>query len=245
MNGNDKTALSYWFPRIEAAGLPVPRTILLNMPEAAQESIWAAFDGNEAGNPKAFFDEIANAAAEVGYPAFLRTDHTSGKHDWNRTCFLPNEESIPNCVFSIAEFSEINGMFGELPWTRWAVRELLPTIPIGHCQRYGDMPICREFRVFVTDDNIRCWHPYWPLHALEQGGAVYDGEFDYEAFCNPGAEQPRLEDIAIAAGEAVGGSWSVDILETAKGWFLTDMAEAHKSYHWDGCAFAEVKRTAA
>ena len=27
----DRTALSYWFPKIEAAGLPVPKTILVKM----------------------------------------------------------------------------------------------------------------------------------------------------------------------------------------------------------------------
>lgn len=28
---------------------------------------------------------------------------------------------------------------------------------------------------------------------------------------------------------------SVDILDTEKGWFVTDMAEADKSFHWEGC----------
>ena len=32
----DKTALSYWFPKLEAAGLPVPKTVLLEMPLEAQ-----------------------------------------------------------------------------------------------------------------------------------------------------------------------------------------------------------------
>jgi hypothetical protein len=27
----------------------------------------------------------------------------------------------------------------------------------------------------------------------------------------------------------------VDILETKRGWFVTDMAEAGKSWHWPGC----------
>lgn len=33
----DKTALSYWFPKLDAAGIPVPKTILLDMPIKAQE----------------------------------------------------------------------------------------------------------------------------------------------------------------------------------------------------------------
>jgi hypothetical protein len=41
----DRTALSYWFPKIQAAGIPVPRTTIVRMPKEAQEAIWAAFDG--------------------------------------------------------------------------------------------------------------------------------------------------------------------------------------------------------
>jgi hypothetical protein len=44
--------------------------------------------------------------------------------------------------------------------------------------------------------------------------------------------------FAKAAGCAVGGAWSVDILETKRGWFVTDMAEASKSFHWPECPYA-------
>jgi hypothetical protein len=43
--------------------------------------------------------------------------------------------------------------------------------------------------------------------------------------------------FAKAAGCAVGGAWSVDILETKRGWFVTDMAEAEKSFHWPECPY--------
>jgi hypothetical protein len=57
----EKTALSYWFPQIEAAGIPVPRTKIVHMPKVAQEAIWAAFDGKDAGDPKLFFAEVMAA----------------------------------------------------------------------------------------------------------------------------------------------------------------------------------------
>lgn len=230
----DKTALSFWFPRLEAAGLPVPRTKIIKMPQEAQASIWAIFDGKEDGNPKAFFDEIAAAGAEFGFPCFLRTDQTSGKHNWEETCFLPSADDIPQHVFKIAEFSEMCDFMG-LPWHTWAVRELLPTVPFGICPRYGKMPICREFRFFVDDGAVRCGHPYWPLSSLEQGGA--EADIDFAELCRM-ADEESLRDLAAAAGRAVGGgSWSIDLLETARGWYVTDMAEAHKSFHWPDCPF--------
>ena len=140
----DINALSHWFPKIEAAGLPVPKTVLVKMPLDAQKLIWAGFDGeegapeqNQAG--REFFAEIESAARAMGLPCFLRTDHTSAKHEWEKTCFISDPFQIPGHVFAIAEYSEMAGIMG-LPWHTWAVRELLPTIPLGTCPRYGHMP---------------------------------------------------------------------------------------------------------
>lgn len=123
------------------------------------------------------------------------------------------------------------------------MREYLPIIPHGICRNYGNMPVCREFRFFVDDGVIRCRHPYWPDHALEQGGLNLTLA-KYNELCrlpdmNDGLEPEAIDRLAEAAGRAVGGSWSIDILETKRGWFVTDMAEAHKSYHWEACDVAK------
>jgi hypothetical protein len=80
----DKTALSYWYPKLVEAGIPVPRTKIIKMPEKAQKVIWELFDGNSTngGDTVEFMAELATAAAEMGFPCFLRTDHTSAKHGW-------------------------------------------------------------------------------------------------------------------------------------------------------------------
>lgn len=230
--GEDRTALSWWFPRIAAAGVPVPHTKIIPMPLAAQESVWQWFDGKSGnGAEKPFLAELAAAATDIGFPCFLRTDHTSGKHSWEDTCFLKSADDVTQHVYNIAEFSECAALMG-VPWRVWVMREFLPTIPLGSCTSYGNMPVCREFRYFVDDGKIRCAHPYWPDHALERGG-IDLATFDYKALC---AGQTReLDRLAETAGKAVGGSWSVDILETRNGWYVTDMAEAHKSFHWEGC----------
>lgn len=231
----DKTALSYWFPKLLAAGLPVPQTTIIEMPKDALEDILAAFDGHEGpGGMKSFCETLRLAMEPMGFPCFLRTDHTSSKHDWKRTCFIESAANIGAHVFAIAEFSEICSMVG-LPYDTWVVREFLPTIPFGVCPAYGDMPICREFRFFVNGDDILCHHPYWPMHALRDGGAE---SLDYEKLCRIDSES-ELRRLASEAGRAVGGAWSVDILETERGWFITDMAEAHKSWHWEGCPVAD------
>jgi len=69
------------------------------------------------------------------------------------------------------------------------------------------------------------------MEALERGGTE---QVNYEALCRMDDES-ALVMLATQAGKAVGGAWSVDILETERGWYVTDMAEAHKSSHWEGC----------
>jgi hypothetical protein len=205
------------------------------MPEAVQQTIFAHLWGEEAdgASVEAFARQLADTAADLGAPFFLRTDHTSDKHDWKRACYVADPSEVAAHVYAIAEFSECAGFPG-LPWSTWVAREMLPTIPVGICPRYGDMPVCKEFRFFVDGGTVECFHPYWPRHALESGGChLTDAEYD--ALCNPD-DIEALRNLASLAGRAVGGRWSVDLLETERGWFVTDMAEADKSFHWEGCA---------
>lgn len=236
----DKTCLSYWFPKIEAAGLPVPRTKVLEMPRDAMREFYRLFDGEPPGKAaNDFSDIVLEAAKEIDFPVFLRTGHTSGKHDWSRTCFVDTHKGIFGHIAALIEFSELADIMG-LPLNIWAVREFLPTKPVGICNGYRGMPVCKEFRFFVNDSDIECFHPYWPEDALVQGRFVPRDGFELADLYDPG-DETILRDIASQAGRAVGGRWSVDLLETTKGWYVTDMAESEKSFHWEGC---EMNRTA-
>jgi hypothetical protein len=239
----DKTSLTYWFPLIEKAGLPVPKTEILTMPLESQAYIWMAFDcrgKGEAAPVEPFYDDLKAAARRMGLPCFLRTAQTSAKHSWKRTCFLESIEKIRQHVFEIAEFSVCADMMG-LDWSTWVVRELLPTIPYGRCPNYEDFPVCKEFRYFVKEGKVICSHPYWPLESLEDGGWEPDAPMDvaYADLCSSSGSENELVALAEKAGAAVGGSWSIDILETEKGWYVTDMAEAYKSFHWEDCPMNE------
>lgn len=227
----DKTCMSYWFPKLFAAGLPVPTTHLLSMPQEAFRDVFRVFDGERTvGDLEAFALQVKDVADRIGYPCFLRTGQTSGKHDWENTCHIPDAESIAQHIINIVEFSECVQMIG-LDCSVWAVRELLPTLPLGVAPRFGNMPLCREFRFFVSGGEVGCWHPYWPLKALEQARAdvsLYDQLASTEGY-----------ELALGLAQkttlAIEGAWSVDVLETQRGWYVTDMAEAEKSFHWEGC----------
>lgn len=249
----DKTAMHYWLPQLMLAQLPTPRTMALTMSTDAQRCVWAGFDG-EVGDDasRAAFDEfiagLAKAVVEIGFPCFLRTGHTSGKHNWNETCYIasPKLELLAAQVRNIAEYSELAGMMG-LPWSEWYARKLLPTIKYGVCPRFGGMPVAREFRVFVDGPEVVCIHPYWPECALIQGGwqpsadawpkTIPDAMEALSAISRN--DEFMLRRLASRAGTACGGAWSVDLCECdGHVWYITDMAEADKSFHWEGCQHA-------
>lgn len=231
------TRLSYWYPKLVEAGLPTPATHIINASEDELKAIWNSFETSIQPGLAPLTEQITEAIQAVGYPAFLRTDHFSGKHNWENTCFITESSDIARHLVEIAYFWECVN-FVAPPSDIWVVREFLPTIPHGVCQKYGNMPICKEFRFFVDGGTLLCWHPYWPEKALKDGVATYVApDFDYEAFCTPHCLE-ELTVLATSAGAAVGGRWSVDLLETENGWDVTDMAEAQKSYHWIGCELA-------
>ena len=236
----DITRLSYWFPKIQAAGLPAPKTKIIKATDAEYIDIYRLLGRQGLKGPgHTLISRIKSAADEIGYPCFLRTDHTSGKHDWEKTCYLANPGKLIDHIANIIYFWECVNISAP-PCDVWAVREFLPTMPLGVCKNYGNMPICREFRFFVNGPEVKCRHPYWPPKALEQGGAEYYDNFNWKTFTRLPAGE-NLHGMASLAGNAAGGEWSIDFLETKNGWFITDMAEAHKSYHWEGCPKSRYK----
>lgn len=232
----DKNCLSTWYPLLVDAGLPVPRTEIIRMTEGelaiAADCVCAGND--RAGELKDFFRSIDDAAVLVGYPCFLRTGQTSGKHEWSKTCLLPCRGEIANHVFSLIEFSEM----AMLPWNVWCVRELLPAKPLAICDRYGGMPVCREWRFFVQGGSVQCVHPYWPLRALQEGMTDQARAAEvYEILVERVPDWTQLLTLARRAGLGLEGYWSVDLLETERGWYVTDAAEGVRSYHDPDCRY--------
>jgi hypothetical protein len=231
----DRNGLEWWFPRIEAAGLPVPKTIIIDAGEEWYR-ICAILDGENPPGFSELRDKIAAAGDEVGWPAFLRTGQGSGKHQWKDTCFLPTYESIPSHVARLIEWSETVDMMG-LPYRYWAVREMLPTMPVCKLTAYGDFPLCREFRFFTKGGKVQCQHEYWPADSIEQGEPNCD--FDESSLRMRSGDMEILTQLAVRAAAACPEEdWSIDFLWTRRGFFLTDMAIASRSFHWEGCEFA-------
>lgn len=260
--GEALNCLSYWWPKIvPAAGIPMPKTVLV---QADEHKLKKILDGPNRGDA-AEFTRLEKAIArqvdgvEIKYPFFLRTGQHSGKHSWRKTCRVPDRDSLGKHIFELIELSEMMGFFG-LPQNIWAVREMLPVQPLEYLERYHGMPLVREIRCFIDGGSIVCAHAYWPEAAIREGlacGHVPSAGSPAELFGfdsdNPCPDcDRRANELFLAAGaddrgwlphalalarlfEKEGHAWSADFLSTERGWFLTDMAVAGDSFHYPGC----------
>lgn len=246
-------SLDEWYPLI-APLAPTPTTVTRIGPDLMPLAYGPEGDpdGSLARDFHALCEWIRSLAAEVGgFPLFLRTGLTSGKHDWRDTCYVPDAASVESHVSAIIDYSASADFMG-LPCNVWAVRELLPTY--GLFTAFDGMPVTRERRYFVRDGAVIGHHPYWPPEALEREVDPYfdpDGKVPthYASIDDwrPGLDVVNAEsddEIATLTGmtERVGavlpGAWSVDWLWVHRpatndsGWYLTDMAWAERSFIW-------------
>lgn len=239
---NFENCISYWFPILKKAGVPVPKTAILR----TKIDLTRIVDGKDCDGFDEFIEEYHKAIELVSGnrigPAFLRTGQGSGKHDWNRCCNYRGGD-LRKHVANLVQWSHMVSMIS-LPHDVWAAREMLPVKPLCHLPGYGDMPLVREMRCFVRHGKVTCYHPYWPIGSIRDGMRrdpellSHLTEINNASLFNPDEQKQIVElaeTVAKAFNEGDHTAWSVDILETNRGFYVTDMALAKQSFHWNGC----------
>lgn len=222
-----ENCLSYWYPRLVAAGVPTPETHIFH-PD------WAG------GIPRTLelIGKVAVACGNwrLGWPLFMRTGHGAGKHEWRDTCFVNTHSRAHRNVHALYDWCAT----ADLPPAVWVFRKMLRTNPLFRCTGYGGMPVVREWRFFARNGEIECVHPYWPADALEQGcsdAANWKGSLS-RLHADP---PPEAVEVATKAAKKFDGYWSLDVLEAVDGHYLTDMAGGLASWHWPGCQAAHER----
>lgn len=235
----DVNDLAYWYPRINRApGIKTPATEIIH----TDAQLFDLLDGRLPDGYHQFLGDLNAAAERISplagadsrlAPVFLRTGHGSGKHSWSRTCWVADRNHLAAHVAELVQWSAMC----DLPVTTWAVRARLPIQPLFICEAYRDLPVAREFRLFVEAGYVTHIQPYWPAAAIEQGRPDHP---DWPALLEQagrltGAEWEQLRAMAITAVTAIGeGDWSVDFMQTVDGrWYLIDMAQAERSYRYE------------
>jgi hypothetical protein len=217
-----KARLSYWFPVLKEASLPSPDTAIIITSADELNDIMGLSEGRElAASGRNFIKRLIIAMDSMGYPCFLRTDYTSARKNWKESCRVADPTAVENHVAVIVSSCLSFWLPAPVPDV-WVVQELLPLVSHGACPFFGDIPICKSFRFYVTDGNVDAWHPYWSEESLNEGEAVFDEGWDYAKLSDPG-DIDFLKNIASSAGKALSGKWAVDMIESEKGWYIIDM----------------------
>lgn len=241
-HGGLRTELADWFPLVTETGTPVPRTIIVPADGAA---LFGAYEGHPTAASEAIMQRVRDAADQIGYPAFIRTGLTSGKHSWKWTCHLDSEASVPRSVLALFEFQEM--VF--LPMIEnFVVRELLPTTPLFYA--FEELPITRERRYFARDGKVYDHHPYWPAGALDEHVGSHGrnaGGWEHTLATDSietDEEVTTLTALTERAAAVLPGAWSLDWLHTDQGWVFIDAAWAENSYVMPGHERARLLESA-
>jgi len=225
-----------WLPKIEALGLPTPKTIIIPY----DHNIFIAMLEGE-GRPKTFeptIEAVKNACGKIGYPCFIRTDLASAKHDGPASYLAINDTIIKQILARTVEDNEMKFWLSGEPPVAFLVRKFL--FLDAPFKAFNGLPIAREWRLFANPEKLICFHPYWPKEAIKFYGKepkywekqLADHHYKPSKFKN-------LETMAIQAAKACGGEWSVDFAMDILGkWWLIDMAVKQDSWHWKDCKFA-------
>ena len=219
--------ITTWFPPLyDLMGHRVPRTEFVYTSE--DWIVWSY--GELPSDVQEVADKVREACDRMGYPCFVRSGHTSGKHGWKNTCYIENRDvDFASHLYAISEA----GAMGDLPTTVFAIREFLPTEP-AFTAFHGDMPIAKEFRFFVRDGVYEHHQPYWPPLSVE--GQTTDEDWSVKLASISQLNQDDLDLLVMLSeriGNKIGGYWSIDWLWTIRGWYVTDMAEGDRSYRWE------------
>ncbi len=223
-----------WLPKIEALGLPTPKTIMVSYDH---NEFVAALECGDYIDPKPIYAAVIKACEKIGWPCFVRTDLASAKHKGPCAYLADNPASVPLVICRTVEDNEMKfwPYNHHEPPEAFLVREFL--ILDYMFTAFHDLPIAREWRFFSDGKKVLCAHPYWPIEAFENWQINYRG---WEKVLAEHHKKPLefyyLSELAMKAARACGGEWSIDFAADCIGnWFLIDMATAQDSWHWPGC----------
>jgi len=231
----DKSSMFYWYPKIKYLDIPQPKTEMYRFNEGEFKILQ-----REEGIPKSIFENILPLTEKIGFPLFMRTDNSSCKHGWKKTCYVPSIDKLDNHIMELLTNSAMQG------WMSYcdkglALRKYVPLIT-KFTAFYGEFPVNKERRYFIKDGRLQCRHPYWYPDAIENPSVV-----NWSALLDGlNRETPQevllLTKYAQKVADIFDGYWSVDFAKGKNGkWYLIDMAEGEKSFHWLECKYCTQK----
>lgn len=229
----DPNSMLIWYPKTKNLDIPQPRTEIVEVPFRVLVDMMDSLK-----LPKKYKLDITMKANDIGFPLFVRTDLSSGKHQWKDTCYVATEKDLMQHIYNVVEFNLLCDIFG-LHCQAIVLREFIE-LKWKFKAFMGEMPVSQEVRVFVRDGFIECWHNYWFEDAIEQGGTDNLPEHWKDLLKETyfGVDD-SINELSMKAGMIAGklkGYWSLDFAKGKDGkWWFIDAALGERSWHSDDC----------
>ncbi len=224
------SSMVFFWERIKDLSIPMPRTTII---EADRFKFSNYLDKGKINSR--ILNKIRKIIKEeYSYPIFIRTDATSGKHSWSKSCYIEKEENLEANILYLIELNEMADFMG-LPYKALLIREYIP-MATGFTAFNGKMPVNPERRYFVKDGKVICHHPYWPEDAIIKGGvepSIYNWKQILKRMNTETTEEIKLlTKHAELISKTILGHWSIDFCKGNDGaWYLIDMADHYCSWH--------------
>lgn len=234
----DKTSMLYWYPLISNLDIPQPRTEFVELTDIEKKLYHTSEDDGFV--TERLVEETNKVIDEkFSLPVFLRTDYTSAKHGWKKTCYIEKTHDLEKNIFELTSFSINAGIIG-IPCNALVVREYIPMDTLFNAF-YGEMPVNPEMRFFIRNGDVECNHWYWVEDAIVKGKS--DLPEDWRIILRKTHDEVISKDISFLEMQCakVAERFSEDYfsVDFCKGkdskWYLIDMAEGIKSFHPENC----------
>ena len=240
LNFSKQSSMLHWWPRVKDLPIPQLDTHCVEVDAMAMHQM--AYEGTPM--PAGLVEGVQRFCDYVGYPAFIRTDHLSGKHSWEYTCYLAKRKDISRHIAQLAEETAMADWMGDVTFNAVFVRQFLDLKTAGFTAFYGGFPVNREVRCFVRDGQLECFHRYWFNevfeHEVGEGlPADWRKRLKHINTLKPADEALLLKHAETVGKLFPGEYWSVDFAQgTNDIWYLIDMARGELSYHLPACDYA-------
>lgn len=225
----DRSSMIYWHAKTKDLDIPQPRTEFVNV---SKEELDLVYQDMVPGTLIKRVESMINE--KFSLPVFIRTDHTSDKHGWEKSCFY-NGNDLPMHLYNIID-STINADMIGLPLEAIAVREYIPMDTKFTAFR-GKFPVGSERRYFIRGGKTIEHFPYWSEEPIEDCRSFRPSEENWrellkELNIETKEEVHLLTSYSDKVANVLGGYWSVDFCRAKDGrWIFIDMADGDKSWH--------------
>ncbi len=234
----DKTSVCFWWDKVKDLDIPMPETVIVPFDKATQRA-YNHLD-EEHLIQKTMVDAIMPHIKE--YPVFIRTDQSSAKHGWLRTCYVSSRKHLEQNLHNILEFNLCCDMMG-LPATAFVIREYIEMENVFTA--FHGMPVNPERRYFIRDGKVLCHHAYWIEGAIASASHNDKLPTDWKTILSRANHETDDEVLLLTwyanmLAERLEGFWSVDFCKAAHGeWYFIDVAAGEKSWHPEDCEFSK------